>query len=537
MKKNKKKMNESFMDAYMNNYATLGIEDLEAKAHVEVSPDMAGSIESSKEIRNRLKDEFKDQDDLVDSFLKNQERDENPKIKSTPELRSMKLSEMFLKESDLDSTFLLEDEAPNYPIEDMIDAFNDKIDDLEDDQNYFEETYKKKLSNREIIEGLQDISRDFDFARQKWDKLNTGISFDDALEKWNSTAKLADPDFYSKPVYNKLAWDSMVDMFSIKREDQEESEEDTEEESNAESEEESNDEPEEESTSQEDEEENSDIETESLHESFLKEDYSNFIGHPLKDFLKTLDHRVRVNIDYEEPLLSGSSGISGLVHDVNWEAADRIIKDIKLGDDRYYKFKILTESALDDDDKEEEKHRYKVIASDVDDNILFLKDVKGIKSAMKQLDQLPEDRLDALGATQVYITRDDNKEVYIKTLLDDGTWVVDLDEVDMERPVEDRDTIFNHMQADLSAESSQFVGHLRKMNRKGKGYVGFSDEDMGFRDDTWYLTSPSRKSIDWAKEVADFYGYKFTDDGSTEDGIYHARIYCPGISKDPKLIP
>lgn len=65
-----------------------------------------------------------------------------------------------------------------------------------------------------MSEGLTDISRDFDFARDNWEKLNLDIDFDSALEKWNQTSKLAEKDFYAKPLYNKLAWDNMVEMFS-----------------------------------------------------------------------------------------------------------------------------------------------------------------------------------------------------------------------------------------------------------------------------------------------------------------------------------
>lgn len=189
----------------------------------------------------------------------------------------------------------------------------------------------------------------------------------------------------------------------------------------------------------------------------------------------------------------------------------------------------LTESA-------DNNHRYKVVAADENDETLFLKDTKGIKNAEKVLSQLTTDKIAELGATQVYITRDDDKEVYLKFINDDGSEEIIEDNIELEYPVEDRDTIFNSMQADLSAESGQFVGHLRKMSRKGKGYVGFDEYDMGFKNGTWYLSSPSMRSIEWAKEVADFYGYKFKDTGYG-NGKYHAEIYCPGISDDPKLIP
>lgn len=66
--------------------------------------------------------------------------------------------------------------------------------------------------NESLKEGLSEISDDFSFARSNWDKLNTGVSFDDALEEYNN--QYGEEHFYAKPLYVKSAWDTMVSMFT-----------------------------------------------------------------------------------------------------------------------------------------------------------------------------------------------------------------------------------------------------------------------------------------------------------------------------------
>lgn len=65
-----------------------------------------------------------------------------------------------------------------------------------------------------LKEGLLDIHDDFEFARECWKKEVPNVDFDDALEQWNKTSKLADPDWFAKPIYNDKAWDDMVQMYS-----------------------------------------------------------------------------------------------------------------------------------------------------------------------------------------------------------------------------------------------------------------------------------------------------------------------------------
>ena len=139
-------------------------------------------------------------------------------------------------------------------------------------------------------------------------------------------------------------------------------------------------------------------------------------------------------------------------------------------------------------------------------------------------------------ATQVYVTNEDNKEIYVKFANDDGSWDIIQNDIDLENEVEDRDTLFNHIMADLSSESSYFVGDLRNMSRKGEGYVGFDDQEIGFNNDTFYLTSVNDKQINWAKKVADYYGLQ-TSAVKENKGRKYIEIYAPGISDDPKLIP
>ena len=115
--------------------------------------------------------------------------------------------------------------------------------------------------------------------------------------------------------------------------------------------------------------------SESLNEDV---DASQFIGKPLKDFLKTIDHRTRIYIDSENGYsLSGGSesevgGMSGLAHDVEWYLADKAIKDIQIPEDqRFHQYKILIEDCEKKDELEEsipEKKLY-ADAEDIADRI------------------------------------------------------------------------------------------------------------------------------------------------------------------------
>lgn len=290
---------------------------------------------------------------------------------------------------------------------------------------------------------------------------------------------------------------------------------------------------------------------ESLQESVsLKEDYSNFIGKPLKDFLNTLSPMEKLNIDYEE-VAQGTNGMMGRQNQVPWYVADRIVKDIQLGDENYYKFKILTESITEDKKKEitearkvsklsyaddDEAHRYKVVAADTDAKELFVKDVKGLGKVDKLLAELTDEKLNDMGATQLYVTRDDNKEIYLKFGNDDGSWDLIQDEREMEKPAEERDTLFNHVVADLNSESTPDQKALRNIPRKGEGYVGFENDEIGFKDDVFHLKSQSDKPISWAKKVADYYGFKTSEVKLGQNNYKYIDIFAPGIGDDPKLV-
>ena len=93
-------------------------------------------------------------------------------------------------------------EEINYPFEDGIKKLSKHLG-------------KMLLPKRENLkEGYAEISDDFSFARSNWDKLNTGVSFDDALEEYNN--QYGEEHFYAKPLYVKSAWDTMVSMFKDK---------------------------------------------------------------------------------------------------------------------------------------------------------------------------------------------------------------------------------------------------------------------------------------------------------------------------------
>lgn len=88
-----------------------------------------------------------------------------------------------------------------------------------------------------------------------------------------------------------------------------------------------------------------------IHESLNEDvDASQFVGKPLRDFLKTIDHRTKINVQSEAGFDDYGNkgghigGLNGLAHDVNWYMADMIIKDIKQPTDhKYWEYDILVE--------------------------------------------------------------------------------------------------------------------------------------------------------------------------------------------------
>ena len=78
-------------------------------------------------------------------------------------------------------------------------------------------------------------------------------------------------------------------------------------------------------------------------------DASTFIGKPLKDFLKTIDHRTKINISSDAGFdpnggVGNTSGMSGLAHDAGWYLADKLVTDIKVPQDkRFYDYSIFIE--------------------------------------------------------------------------------------------------------------------------------------------------------------------------------------------------
>jgi len=135
-----------------------------------------------------------------------------------------------------------------------------------------------------------------------------------------------------------------------------------------------------------------------IHESLNEDvDASQFIGKPLKDFLKTIDHRTRIYIDSENGYsLSGGAesevgGMSGLAHDVEWYLADKAIRDIQIPEDqRFYKYKILIEDCEKKDKLKEsipEKKLY-ADAEDIADRLsIFLNSTSRIKNLDDYLDE------------------------------------------------------------------------------------------------------------------------------------------------------
>lgn len=579
-----KKFNEEFAKQFDNQY--LSNLDVEEKAHADLDPTYANAVIQYKKVREKIKDDFKEQDKMVDEFLKASELEENPKLPDTEnkaELKAMKLAENMLTESDLQP--LTESEPDPYKIRAKVasviyhrlrdQVFEDPIPAQEMalkvagyDVDWCPEEYDDRQLNLEskidsILGQLADIQADTYFKSELIEALEESAlneasistmiaAFENKIDELEGTNESLQEGFAPAYVCGEdsgglgdpgelLTLDDLHQMYDeMKDSDPVVSEyssfeswlEDT---------------------------VNSGYLRPNFNEALqegakpLTEDYANFIGKPLKDFLRTIDRGTQLNLDYSETD-DGISGMSGTCAQVPWSVADRIIKDIQLGDERYYKFKIITEAVSEQAEPLEEEavtearkpgsvsddedaHRYKVVAANEDSKPLWVKDVKGVASAKKRLVELTDDKLSELGATQVYITRDDNKEVFLKFSNDDGSWDTIQDDLEMELPVEDRNTDFNAIVADLCAESTPDVKALRRMSRKGEGYVGFEDDEIGFENDVFHLRSQSDKPISWAKKVADFYGYKTSEVKLGSGGYKFIDIYAPGISDDPKLVP
>lgn len=98
--------------------------------------------------------------------------------------------------------------------------------------------------------------------------------------------------------------------------------------------------------------------SESLNEDV---DVSQFIGKPLKDFLKTIDHRTKISLESENGYddyggVGNIGGLSGLAHDAQWYLADKIVKDIQEPSEdekRFYEYKILIENCEKKDELDE----------------------------------------------------------------------------------------------------------------------------------------------------------------------------------------
>ena len=568
-----KNFNEEFTKIY-ENPSLLTKFDVEEKAHIEIDPVLGDAMLQAKKVREKMKDDFAEQDKAVEEFVKDQELEEEPKLPELQDekpLKDMKLVESMLTESDLEpiKEELEEQLNPNLNLEqirlnvekyisDKLESFildqmpaQDialNVDGYDDDMCPEETTYEsEKRFNRAmgyISKAATELA--WGLMENAWMVPPYNESLEEEYNGRLTEAKLSD----------------MIAAFKDKIEDLEDVSESLEEEASQESDAEplTEDVPLDDLVDKYEEimdklgesvEDQADAKIEESVE--LTEDYSNFLGKPLKDFLKTLPSNEKVNIDYSETSRSGSSGIMGRVNQVPWDVADRLIKDIQIGDENYYKFKILTEDIEEDKKKEmtearkvskfsyddDESHRYKIVAADADSKELFVKDVKGLGKVDKVIAELTDEKLNTMGATQLYVTRDDDKEVFLKFGNEDGSWDIIQDERDMEKPAEERDTLFNHIVADLNAESTPDQKALRLMPRKGEGYVGFENDEIGFDEDgdVFHLKSQSDKPINWAKKVAAFYGFKTSEVKIGQNNYKYIDIFAPGISKDPKLNP
>lgn len=523
-----KKFNEEFVKVY-ENPSLITKFDVDDKVHVELDPVYGDAILQAKKVRDQMKDDFKEQDKMVDEFISMYDIEEKPELPKDLDnkdaLKDMKLVENMITEADLEPIDDVQLEANKQVVEENMaykkaleeeldpNSIHDYIDELVPMEDLGQMAYRwmsaQELCDMLEANGYDSLDEDLSSNRLTEAKLSDMLAaFEDKIEELEDMHESLNEDAEGGDV-------PLADLFDKYDEIMDKVDK-----------------------------------NESLEESVnLTEDYSNFLGRPLKDFLNTLPCDVKVNIDYTDPSRNGTTGTMGRVDQVPFDIADRLIKDIQLGDENYYKFKILTEDKkkeitearkkskfLDDND---EAHRYKIVAADPDDNELFIKDVKGLGKVYSILDDLTDDKLNAMGASQLYITRDDDKELYIKANDEEGVWSVDYDVLDMEKPAEERDTVYNHIMADLNAESTPDQKALRKLSREGQGYVGFEDDEIGYDEveGRIKLKSRSDKPIAWAKKVAEYYGYNTTEVELGSDGYKHIEIMAPDLADYDTLTP
>lgn len=187
-------------------------------------------------------------------------------------------------------------------------------------------------------------------------------------------------------------------------------------------------------------------------------DASDYIGRPLKDFLKTIDHRTKISIDsesgYDEHGNQGiTSGLSGRAHDVEWYLADKEIKSIEVPEDkRFYDYKILIEGRIPN-----YKEKTLELNEDLFDNVA---EVVTVESPEVQIETTatteglttPTDR--GLSDVILSLINDENEAIqgynsFIATLEQFGTY-------------EDFISVIN----DINAEELNHVGMLQTLLKK-----------------------------------------------------------------------
>lgn len=152
-------------------------------------------------------------------------------------------------------------------------------------------------------------------------------------------------------------------------------------------------------------------------------DVSAFIGKPLKDFLKTIDHRTKINISSDAGFdpnggVGNTAGMSGLAHDAGWYLADKLITDIKVPKDkRFYDYSIFIESCEKDNNKKkdkkllnEKKWQYNLKSGKALRKAISNGNIEDVKKALinsyKEINKVMPDEFDNMELEQVLIDLD-----------------------------------------------------------------------------------------------------------------------------------
>lgn len=207
-------------EEWFDDYTGPGEDDVDSwmdECYLTEADDINANIMGDEKPEEKSEDKPEPKEDKKSKSKKDEPEEEFPEDDIPDEPEEEKEPEKFVKVTD-GNKVVFQGKAKDEPMKDEHWVHNNK-----DNCDYLEINGKKLKKVEEepktesIHEGLDDIHKDFESARENWSMLDTNIDFDSALEQWNEQSSLADPMWYAKPIYSEDAWKDMIDMFSKPR--------------------------------------------------------------------------------------------------------------------------------------------------------------------------------------------------------------------------------------------------------------------------------------------------------------------------------